>query len=120
MLGYQGSASEYDDVLLTSRVEEAGIFTSRTFDAGEPVEWGPAEMIADVPASTLAVLRVRTGDTPAPDESWTAFEPPHVAAAGPVARHAQYHVVLATSDPRVSPRLDAVRLTYARGTIGDL
>ena len=120
VLGYQGSASEYDDVLLTSRVEEAGIFTSRTFDAGEPVEWGPAEMIADVPASTLAVLRVRTGDTPAPDESWTAFEPPHVAAAGPVARHAQYHVVLATSDRRVSPRLDAVRLTYARGTDGDL
>jgi hypothetical protein len=115
VLGYQGSAAEYDDVLLTSSVDQAGIYTSRTFDAGGPAEWGPVETTADVPADTLAVLRVRTGDTPAPDESWTTFGPPLVtgAGAGSVARYAQYHMVLATTNPRVTPRLDEVRLTYA-------
>src|SRR5205085_772878 len=52
-----------------------GRFTSRVFDGGGPGGWTNADWTSDTPAGSGVALSVRTGDTPVPDGTWTAFAP---------------------------------------------
>ena len=58
----------------------AGEFVSRVFDANAPVDWRGIQWVANTPVGTTLDISLRTGDTPIPDATWTAF------AAGPDAR----------------------------------
>jgi hypothetical protein len=51
----------------------AGTFTSRIGDAGAVSSWGTAQWNSATPASTSLAFAVRTGPTPVPDGSWSAF-----------------------------------------------
>ncbi len=94
-------------------------FDSRIFDAGQQVNWQALTWTADTPANTGVALSVRTGDTPTPDASWSAFAP--VAGSGGSiggsSRYLQYRAALSSSDEQLSSSLNEVSASY--GTGGD-
>jgi len=84
-----------------------GIFTSATFDAGRVAEWGALSWTADVPAGTTLVVETRSGDTAAPDESWSAWTAATEGqpVSSPGARYLQYRLVLCFTSTDLSPVL---------------
>jgi len=102
------------DWLRMSPYAAAGSFTSRVFDAGAAVNWGSLSWTASTPTGTAVAPAVRTGNTPLPDGSWTAFSP--VASSGGAiagnSRYAQYQAALTSSDPFATPALESVTFGY--------
>ncbi len=98
----------------------SGTFTSRVFDSGGTATWQDMTWTADIPTGTALDLSVRSGDTAAPDATWSAFAP--VAASGSVlglqARYLQYRAALSTSDPLLTPVLRDVSIAYSGGAPG--
>ena len=69
----------------------------------------------DTPAGTGVSFEARTGSTPTPDASWTAFQPvgPGGEVQGPLGRrYLQYRATLTTTDTSVTPFVDSVTLGY--------
>jgi hypothetical protein len=94
----------------------SGTYTSQVYDAGVSASWQTASWLADVPADTSVVIQVRSGDTPVPDASWSAFTvvPAPGAPIGTLGRYAQYRAVLTTTLTTVTPVLKEVAVTYTR------
>ena len=69
-----GGAVAIDWLRLTPYAATA-TFTSRVIDAGDTVTWGALSWTAALPPGTSVVMTVRTGNSPAPDASWTPFAP---------------------------------------------
>lgn len=94
-----------------SRMEGAprtGAFTSRVLDAGGAADWQALDVAAQVPTGTSVVIHVRTGNTPTPDGTWTAFIPVNSGADIPgSSRYIQYRASLSGSST-VSPTLERV------------
>lgn len=86
----------------------AGTFVSRVFDAGNVTPWDNVQWTAVTPPGTTLAIHVRGGDTPIPDETWSAFSPVAVPGqlAGLFTRFIQYRAELSTTDPAVTPVLD--------------
>ena len=61
----------------------SGTFDSRVFDAGvgQTADWGALNWNSATPAGTGIAISVRTGNTPTPDGTWSAFTPIATAAA---------------------------------------
>jgi hypothetical protein len=97
----------------------SGTFDSRIFDAGTSVPWGSIWWTVDLPAGTALTMATRSGDTPTPDGTWTAFIP--VASSGSsigrTSRYIQYRVSLSTSDIDFTPTLRDVALTCPPGAL---
>ena len=89
-------------------------FTSRVIDAGQAVTWNTLAWTALTPAGTTLAMSYRTGNTPTPDATWTAFTP--VSTSGGAltgsSRYLQYAAQLATSDTTQTPVLEDVTVTY--------
>ncbi|HZY83378.1 MAG TPA: N,N-dimethylformamidase beta subunit family domain-containing protein, partial [Gemmataceae bacterium] len=92
----------------------SGTFQSRVFDAGANVNWLSATWSANVPAGTSLALSARTGNTPTPDGTWTAFAPlaSSGVTVGKTSRYLQYQASLATTNPGQTPALQAVTFQY--------
>ncbi len=90
-----------------------GTFTSRIYDAGSVKNWVAGSWTASVPATTGLAISVRTGNTPTPDASWTAYTTlaTQGAAINQTARYIQYKADLTSADASLSPRLKGVALT---------
>ncbi|HEY2041037.1 MAG TPA: DUF4082 domain-containing protein [Jatrophihabitans sp.] len=93
----------------------SGTFTSRVFDAGATVNWAAIAWDATAPTGTTFVVRVRTGNTAAPDASWSAWGT--VASSGTsiasTARYAQYQLTMTSSSPRyVTPTVRSLTVNY--------
>ena len=94
----------------------SGTFTSRVFDAGDGrATWRTLNAVADTTAGTGVSFEVRTGSTPTPDASWTAWQP--VGAGGEISspsgrRYLQYRATLTTTDTSVTPFVESVTLGY--------
>jgi hypothetical protein len=97
------------------------VVTSSVLDAGATADWDRLSWNADTPAGTSVAFEFRTGDTPTPDGSWSAFAP--VASSGDAvgghARYAQYRVTLATTDATNTPVVHDVTATYGDKTAPD-
>ena len=97
----------------------SGTFDSRVFDAGagQIADWGALSWNSATPSSTGIAISVRTGDTPTPDGSWSAFAP--IASSGGdipgSSRYVQYRAELTSSDPAQTPTLSDVSIGYAQG-----
>ncbi|MCC6457395.1 MAG: DUF4082 domain-containing protein [Caldilineaceae bacterium] len=93
-------------------------FESRIFDAGAPVAWNTLSWTGETPAGTTLSLSYRTGDTPIPDGSWTAFAP--VATSGDSlsgsTRYIQYRAALAATNADWTPVLRDVTIAYSVNT----
>ena len=108
----------------------SGTFTSRVFDAGDArATWRTLSPAATTPAGTGVAFEVRTGSTPTPDASWTAWQPvgPGGEIPGPVGRrYLQYRATLTTTDSSVTPFVESVTVGYdvdtaaPVATIGDV
>jgi P pilus assembly chaperone PapD len=74
---------------------------SSVFDAGSQVQWGNVTWDEVVPPGGVVAMRVRTGDVPIPDGTWSAWTA--VANGAPVpggpTRYAQYRVDMAGGAP---------------------
>ena len=92
----------------------SGTYTSRIFGSGTINMWGNLVWLADTPAGTTLSMSVRTGSTPIPDQSWSAFTP--VAASGDslgaTSRYLQYEAVLSSTDQGQTPVLQQVDIAY--------
>ena len=91
-----------------------GVFESRTFDGGSATAvWSAVTPTAVAPAGTTVAIATRTGQTPTPDASWSAYQPLSGGAVqSPAGRYIQYQATLATTDDQVTPSLDKVQLDY--------
>ncbi len=96
----------------------SGTYTSRIFDGSERKDWGAASWSANIPTGTSIGISVRTGDTPVPDGSWTAFAPVTTSgnSVGKSSRYIQYKADLQTSGDSASPVLQDVSISCASGT----
>jgi hypothetical protein len=110
-----GGAVTVDSVGL-SLFSATGGFESKVRDAGAGrITWGALTAVADTPASTGVAFATRTGQTlNADDATWSAYQPvgPGGAIQSPSARYIQYRATLNTSDNRITPSLDRVKIDY--------
>jgi P pilus assembly chaperone PapD len=74
---------------------------SSVFDAGSTAQWGNVTWNETVPAGCSATVKVRTGNVPVPDGSWTLFTavPNGGAVPHPPSRFVQYRVEMTASGP---------------------
>ncbi len=105
------------DWLHLSPYPASGTFDSRVFDAGpgQSVDWGALSWNSVTPSGTGLAISVRTGDTPAPDGTWSAFTP-IATSGGDVpgnSRYLQYRAALSTTDPNLTPTLSDVTVNGA-------
>jgi hypothetical protein len=97
-----------------------GTFTSSIFDAGQHVTWGTATWTASVPTGTTLTVQVRSGDTAAPDSTWTDWITVSINMAmvnsgnNPLeGRFFEYRVAMSTTSSAATPRLDDVTFTWS-------
>lgn len=93
-----------------------GEFESPIHDATTVARWGRLSWRAETCANCKIALRVRTGNSPRPDKTWSEWSAPLTSAEGsaiptPNARYVQWKATLNGSAGK-SPVLDSVRLAY--------
>jgi hypothetical protein len=93
-----------------------GNYTSPVFDAGGVVTWLSSSWTATTPAGTAVAVQYRTGNTPIPDASWTAFTTVSTSggALTGASRYVQFTVRETTSDSKQTPMLKDITLRYVR------
>lgn len=111
-----GAALDVDWIRMTPYAA-AGSFTSRVFDAGGPAAWGAATWTSALASGTSLSLSVRTGNTPVPDGTWSAFLnlPTSGSTVGGSSRYIQYRADLATTDPGRTPVLEDLAISCVAG-----
>jgi VCBS repeat-containing protein len=106
-----GGGSVSIDWIRMSPFAASGSFDSRIFDAGQIAPWGTLSWTSVLPTGTAVALSVRTGNTPTPDASWTAFQSINNGSAiGPSSRYLQYRAALSTTDSLSTPQLQDVTI----------
>ena len=92
-----------------------GTFISRVLDGGATMNWPSIVWVAEEPPGTSVTVSVRTGNTAAPDASWTEFTRVGASggAIGTASRYIQYRLQLSTTSVENSP---VVREVIIRGT----
>lgn len=102
------------DWIRLSPYSASGSFSSRVFDAGDLVTWGVSTWSATTPPGTGISMAIRTGNTPIPDGTWSAFASiSYGGNVGVIARYIQYRAELSTADANTTPALDDVTITCA-------
>jgi hypothetical protein len=86
------------------------------FDAGAPVSWLTMSWSADKPAGTNIVVSYRTGNTPTPDATWTAFAtvPTSGGALAGSSRYIQYTLQESTTNDGQTPIVKDVIIAFNR------
>jgi phosphodiesterase/alkaline phosphatase D-like protein len=110
--GVANSAAITVDWLRVTPFAPSGTFTSRVFSRSTVSMWHAVTWAADLPTGTGLAVGVRTGNTPAPDSSWTGFAP--VISGQELAvhsRYVQYQAALSTSDVLATPALRDLTIT---------
>jgi titin len=84
-----------------------GTFTSVVFGAALPANWGTATWTANVPANTTLTVQTRSGNSPSPDATWSAWTT--VAngqtVSNPAGRYFQYRLILTSTSASQTPVL---------------
>lgn len=90
-------------------------YISSVFDAAGITDWGIIEWDALFPCGSSILFWVRSGDSPAPDASWSDWYSVSNGDSIPDnlnARYLQYKARLGFTNPCYLPSLDEVRVTY--------
>ena len=95
----------------------AGTLVSDVHDTKLVSRFGSLSWHADLPPGTSISFETRTGNVGEPDETWSPWsasqtDPAASVAASPPARFIQYRAKLATTDPRRTPELRSVSVSY--------
>jgi len=96
-----------------------GTFTSQVFNGGIPSKWGKISWEGQIPSSTRAYFRTRSGNTAHPDTTWSPWSRSPGTNSGaditsPVGRYFQWQAVLESDNPDVTPKLTEVTVSYLR------
>ncbi len=102
---------------LSSEYAAVGRLVSEVHDTRLVSRFGTLSWRADQPPGTSVTVQARTGNVGEPDETWSDWSPeqsnPAAArVASPPGRFVQYRVKLATTDPRRTPELRSVAVSY--------
>ena len=114
-------ASDYDgdsnrltiDWMRLSPYAWTSTYLSAVFDAAAVTNWNSAAWTGTVPAGTTVELAVRTGNSAAPDASWSAFTVVN-GAMDVTAQYLQYRVRLTTTAVGQTPAVNDVALGLKR------
>jgi hypothetical protein len=91
-----------------------GAYLSRIMDGGTLATWGTISWTAETPAGTTVDISVRSGSTPVPDGSWTAFQPAtNGSSLGLANRYVQYQATLSTTNLDRTPALSEICISYS-------
>jgi hypothetical protein len=92
----------------------SGTYTSKVFDAGFAAVWMNATWNAAIPAGSGAVVSYRTGNTPTPDATWTAFTSvaDSGAALAGTSRYLQFKIVETTTKPGQTSVVNDLTVVY--------
>lgn len=99
-----------------------GYFTSKVLDAGQPVNWSKITWKAEQPEGTQISLRMRTGNTPKVDTTWSNWNEDSTTISGTQLpayeprRYVQYQVRLGTLTLQ-TPKVDEVEIFFDKTLI---
>ncbi|MGP0069539.1 MAG: hypothetical protein ACLQGP_38815 [Isosphaeraceae bacterium] len=102
---------------LSSQFAPVGNLVSEVHDTKLVSRFGSMSWRAVQPPGTSVTVQARTGNVGEPDETWSAWsaeqtDPASAKVASPFGRFVQYRVKLATTDPRHTPELRSVSLSF--------
>ncbi len=108
-----GGVSLSVDWIRATPYATTGTYTSRIFDAGSAITWGTVNWTADLPANTDLLISIRTGNTPVPDGSWTAYTAANNgnSVGCGTARYLQYKAVFSCTNNNVSAKLNDLTIS---------
>jgi len=94
---------------------QTGTYVSRILDAQQMVAWDRVAYRATVPNGTTLRVSVRTGSTPTPDSTWSAWTTLSGSGARVPgeSRYLQYRVDMSTVAPSTTPVLRGIGFTYS-------
>jgi len=121
--GVVAAASNLGQVArITAGVPAEGTVTSTVHDAGYTSTWGAIAWKADVPRGSSVVMRVRTGNTENPDDTWSDWSADYARAEGttidrPRARYVQWMAVLRAGSGGLSPVLRDIQVNYLQDNL---
>lgn len=102
---------------VSSGYRKQGVYLSAPLDAKMQAQFGSIVWQCDRRMKTSVEVRLRSGNTSKPDETWSAWSKPltdplRSTATCPPARFLQYQLVLSTADPAISPQVRSVLVRY--------
>jgi hypothetical protein len=102
---------------LSSQFAAVGHLVSEVHDTRLVSRFGSLSWRAVQPPGTSVTIQARTGNVGEPDETWSAWsleqtDPTAAKVDSPLGRFVQYRVKLATTDPRQTPELRSVSLSF--------
>ena len=98
-----------------TKTHKSPVLAKWQLEAGAVVSWVTLAWTAQTPAGTASAVSYRTGNTPTPDATWTAFT--QVPGSGPIsgtARYFQYAIDESTSVPGQTPSLNDITVGFSR------
>ncbi|APW60323.1 hypothetical protein [Paludisphaera borealis] len=104
-------------VRLSPSFADHGELVSDVFDAKLPSRFGALSWRGDTPEGSSIAVQVRSGNVGEPDETWSDWSaeqknPEQASAQTRSGRFVQYRAKLSTTDPRHTPELRGVSLSY--------
>jgi hypothetical protein len=104
-------------VRLSPEYAAAGRLVSEVFDTKLISHFGALAWKVDQPPGTKATLQCRSGNVAEPDETWSSWspeqsDPDQASCLAPAGRFIQYRANLVTTDPRRTPELRSIALSY--------
>jgi hypothetical protein len=112
--GSPSAALSVDSIRLVSTAT-TGTLTSLVFDSGRVTTWGLARWTANLPAGTSVLVEARSGNTAAPDGTWSAWRTLTNGGATGLSptRYIQYRITLTTTNAAQTPTFLDLTLTYS-------
>ncbi len=90
-------------------------YISSVFSAGDTVDWGTVEWLDSLPTGTTIDMRVRSGNTPSHDSTWSTWFLANNGDSIPDSfnsQYIQYMALLKYTNPAYLPCLFDVRISY--------
>jgi hypothetical protein len=104
-------------VRLSPGYAASGQLISEVHDTKLVSRFGAMSWTADLPPGTAVTFQARSGNVSEPDETWSTWstekrDPLAASVAPPTGRFVQYRAKFTTTDPRHTPDLRTVALSY--------
>ena len=112
-----GTGDPGNVIRLSPGYSSKGSLVSEIHDTKLVSRFGVLSWRAERPAGTSIVFQSRSGNVGEPDETWSAWsaeqsDPAKASTACPAGRFIQYRVQLSTTDPKHTPELRSVSLSF--------
>lgn len=103
-------------VRINEKYSTQGMYLSNVIDTGKVSDFGAVQWTAQAPTGTSVTLQTRTGDSMAPDDTWSDWSPEYSSEDGqsilsPPGRYIQIRANL-KSDGAATPKLYSMRVFF--------